>query len=165
VVSPYRISEAITDGEELWEAAKTMQLEGIMLKNKNASYEIGKRSSHWIKVKFRNTKDYHIVGYTQGEGDRIHLFGALHLIEMIDNKMVYRGKVGSGFNQENMPHMLNLLKQQGTVKKPIKDKLDDDRKSSWVKAGLVCEVEYASMTKNGTLREPVFLKLREDLFY
>ncbi len=160
----YRFSEAIDDGQELWEAAKKMGLEGIMLKNKNAPYEPGKRCSHWIKIKFRNTQDYHIIGYTDGEGDRIKLFGALHVVEMVNDKMIYRGKVGSGFNQESMQHILLLLKQQGKSKKPIKDKIDEERKSHWINPGLVCEIEYASMTKNGTLREPVFLRLREDLF-
>jgi len=161
----FRLSEAIEDGEELYEAAKAMELEGIMLKNKNAPYETGKRCSHWIKIKYRNTNDYHIVGYTEGEGDRIKLFGALHLIEMKNDEMIYRGKVGSGFNQDSMKLILPLLEKQGRSKKLIKDKLEDDRRSKWIKPGLVCEIEYASMTKNGTLREPVFLRLREDLFY
>jgi len=161
----YRLSEAIEDGEELYEAAKAMELEGIMLKNKNAPYEPGKRCSHWIKIKYRNTNDYHIIGYTEGEGDRIKLFGALHLVELQEENMIYRGKVGSGFNQGSLKHILTLLEKQGKSKKLIKDKLEDDRRSKWIKPGLVCEIEYASMTKNGTLREPVFLRLREDLFY
>lgn len=163
--SHYRQSEAVEDGLELYEAAKAMELEGVMMKLKTGKYEFGKRTNYWQKVKFRNTADYEIVGYTNGEGDRSKLFGALHLIEREGEKIIYRGKVGSGFDETKMKAILKLIIKQGEDKKIFKDKIEEARRSHWIKPGLVCEIQYASMTKNGTLREPVFIRMREDLFF
>ncbi len=49
------------------------------------------------------------------------------------------------------------------VDRPVRARPADDARTVWVEPRLVCEVQYASVTKNGTLREPVFLRLRPDL--
>ncbi len=64
-------------------------------------------------------------------------------------------------------HTLKLvfaeLKKLATIKRPIKEKPLDDSQTTWVESKLICEVEYGSLTKDGLLREPVFLRLRPDL--
>lgn len=160
---PYRMSEAITDGNALFEAAKQMQLEGIMAKDKNGKYELGQRSDNWLKVKFRSVDLCLIAGYTKGQGDRVQLFGALHVLKQEDNgELKYMGKVGTGFDSKKMKRLLELFENKITDKKQFIEKTDDDHTSVWLIPTLKCEIQYASLSSNGTYREPVFIKLIEE---
>lgn len=158
----YRLSEAVDDGKALFEAASQLGLEGIMAKERNSKYYPGKRSDHWYKIKVRNTAESFIIGYTKGKGNRDELFGALHLADKVSNGWEYRGKVGTGFNSKLMKEVFDKIKTLKETKKPIKDKVFDEKTSVWIEPEFICEVEFASMTKDGAYREPVFVRLRED---
>lgn len=158
-----RISEAIRDGKQLYEAAKTMELEGIMAKKANSPYMEGQRSNHWLKIKFRSIADCYIAGYTKGEGDRANLFGALHLLIKEEGQFKYMGKVGTGFDSTKMKMLLDKFQTLLLDKKPFKETTDDDKTSTWLQPDLLCEVQYASLSSNGTYREPVFIRLKEKL--
>jgi bifunctional non-homologous end joining protein LigD len=160
---PYRVSEAMEDGKALFEAAKKMRLEGIMAKVKDSKYLPGKRTSSWTKIKVRNTADCFIIGYTKGKGDREVLFGAMHLGEYVNDELIYRGKVGTGFDEKMMKEIFSQLKELKAVKRPVKEKPIDDNVTTWIEPKLICEIQYSSMTENGIYREPVFLRMREDL--
>jgi DNA ligase D-like protein (predicted polymerase)/DNA ligase D-like protein (predicted ligase)/DNA ligase D-like protein (predicted 3'-phosphoesterase) len=159
----YRYSEDIPNGKDLYEAAKKMDLEGIMAKDIDHAYFPGQRSRAWLKIKFRTTDDCIILGYTKGQGDRSALFGAIHLGKLEAGKMKYMGKVGTGYNVEKMKILLKrfLNTPQGT--KIVQDKIESEKDTTWLEPVLHCEIEYASLTNNGTYREPVFKKMRDDL--
>jgi len=160
----YRVSEAIEDGHGLFEAAKQLGLEGIMAKDPNGKYYPGRRSEVWTKVKVRNTVDCLILGYTTGKGDRSKLFGALQIAEYNEGEqIIYRGKVGSGFTEKLMKELMEDLRRLEVVSPPGVDRLQDPKNSTWIQPAMICEVQYASITKNGTYREPVFLRLRPDV--
>ena len=156
----YRISKHLDDGQALFEAAKNMQLEGIIAKRRNSKYAIGKRNKDWVKIKFRQTADCYIIGFTQGKGDRIALFGALHIAEINNSEIIYRGKVGTGFDELKMKRILKKLNQVEVTNTPIPDKVPDAAVTTWIHPELVCEIEYASITSNQTFREPVFVKIK-----
>jgi ATP-dependent DNA ligase len=139
-----------------------MELEGIIAKRRDSHYIPGKRTDLWVKVKHRNDITCKIIGYTEGQGDRQPYFGALHLAEADADGMVYLGKVGTGFNEKLMAEIAKKVKKLKEISKPIKEKLEDDKQSTWVEPLLLCDVQYASLTPNGTLREPVFLYLRDE---
>ena len=162
--SSYRISETVDDGKALFDAAGQLGLEGIMAKDRNSKYFPGRRSDSWYKIKVRQTTESHIIGYTKGKGNREAVFGALHLGD-IDGKgkITYRGKVGTGFNDKLMKEINKDIKKLKEVKKPIKEKVLDEKNTTWIEPKLVCEIEYASMTKDGAYREPVFVRMRPDL--
>ena len=159
----FRVSEIVEEGEELFEAAKVMGLEGIMAKEPRSSYLPGKRSSGWLKIKVRQTMECLVIGYTEGKGDRKQGFGALHLAQPNGEGLEYMGKVGGGFDDRTLKSVLEELQQLNTVKRPIRQKPPDDAKTIWIEPVLFCEVQYASLTNMGTLREPVFLRMRPDL--
>jgi len=161
--SNYRVSEIITDGKALFDAAKKIGLEGIMAKVKDSKYFPGKRSSSWFKIKVRNTADCIVIGYTKGKGDREVLFGALHLGEYVSGELIYRGKVGTGFDAAMMKEIFSRLKEMKKIKRPVKEKPIDDNVTTWIEPKLICEIQYSSMTENDIYREPVFLRMREDL--
>ncbi len=159
----YRFSQGEQDGAALFDAARQFGLEGIMAKNREGKYHPGGRTRDWLKVKFRTTAEALIIGYTEGQGDRSKYFGALHLAEQVEGELIYKGKVGTGFNSENMPEVLEKLEALKRVKKPIDDAVSEEKRSNWIEHKYYCEIQYASMTANGTFREPVFLRLRPDL--
>ena len=159
----YRVSEVLEEGKPFFEAVKQMGLEGIMAKQRNSAYVPGKRSDCWLKIKTRQTIECVIVGYTRGKGDREKSFGALHLAELRDAELKYIGKVGGGFDEDSLRTVSAELEKLTTIKRPVKEKTPDDARSVWVEPKLICEVEFGSLTPDGRLREPVFVRLRPDL--
>lgn len=158
-----RISETFDDGYALFQASKDMGLEGIMAKKKSGLYINGQRSNNWIKVKNRTEDTCYIAGYTKGEGDRSQLFGALHLLkEETSGKMTYMGKVGTGFDSKKMSMLLEAFVPYIEERKTFPEKTDDDNNSVWLKPELKCKIQYASLSSNGTYREPVFMQLLKD---
>ncbi len=104
-----------------------------------------------------------IIGYTKGKGGRESLFGALQLALREGNALRYLGKVGTGFDVNSMKETFAYLKDITHVKRPVKEKPPDDAQTVWIEPRAICEVQFASLTKDGMLREPVFLRLRPDL--
>lgn len=161
--TPYRVSEFVTEGEPLFEAAKVHELEGIMAKRGDSKYLPGKRNDLWLKIKVRQSSECIIIGYTQGKGEREKLFGALHIAEQNGDGLKYRGKVGTGFDDATMKEILKELKNLKETKKPVKEKVPDERISVWVEPSLVAEISYSKLTPDEMYREPVFIRLRPDL--
>ena len=161
--TPYRVSEVIEDGQALYQAAVSMGLEGIMTKKNQSRYLPGKRSESWIKTLIRPTVEVVIIGFTAGKGDRKDLFGALQIAEIQDGKLIYRGKVGTGFDHKTMTELSQALKKIQIKERVIPEKLMDENSSTWVKPSMVCEVEYASLTPQGRYRKPVYVRLRPDI--
>lgn len=158
-----RISEAIEDGQSLFDATKKMELEGIMAKLKDGVYNIGQRTDEWLKVKHRKVENCFIAGYTKGQGDRSNLFGALHLLRLNNQgQLQYMGKVGTGFDTSKMKQLLKQFKPLEQIAKPFDQDTDDDRNSVWLEPILKCEIKYASLASSGVYREPVFIKLLKD---
>jgi DNA ligase D-like protein (predicted ligase) len=162
--TPYRVSEVITDGEALFEAAKAHELEGIMAKKKDSKYFLGKRSDCWLKIKVRQSREVFIIGYTKGNGDRATTFGALQIAEQVGDNLAYRGKVGTGFDDKTVKEIFKILKTVNTVKKTTaQGTFVDPKITTWVEPTLVAEVSYARITPDEMFREPVFVRLRPDL--
>jgi DNA ligase D-like protein (predicted ligase)/DNA ligase D-like protein (predicted 3'-phosphoesterase) len=161
--SAYRVSGVEEDGPAFFEAVKQMGLEGIIAKQRDSTYQPGKRSDSWLKIKTRQTVECIIVGYTRGKGDRTASFGALHLARENADGLKYVGKAGTGFDEESLKAVAGELKKLKTIQRPVEEKPLDDARSVWVESKLICEVQFASWTKDGMLREPVFARLRPDL--
>jgi bifunctional non-homologous end joining protein LigD len=161
--SAYRVSEVVEEGRAFFDAVKQLGLEGIMAKQRNSTYLPGKRSEAWLKIKSRQTMECAIVGYAPGKGDRGTSFGALHLARVNGDQLEYLGKVGTGFDDHSLRTVSAELHKLKTIKRPVKEKPLDDARSMWVQPTLMCEVQFASLTKDGMLREPVFVRLRPDL--
>lgn len=161
--TPYRVSEFIEDGDSLFEAAREHNLEGIMAKVRDSKYLPGRRSENWLKVKIRNTCECVVIGYNPGTGERSQTFGGLHIAERLEGKLVYRGKVGTGFDDALLKSVSKRLKELDETAKPISNKVMDEKTSKWVTPTIVAEISYASLTPDKMFREPVFVRLRPDL--
>jgi bifunctional non-homologous end joining protein LigD len=148
-------------GVEYYRAALEKGVEGIMAKKKQSSYEPGKRSNNWLKIKQVKTCDCVIFGYTKGEGGREKTFGSLVLGLYDVSGPVFIGKVGTGFSQEEMEN-LKMFLDKYKVKETTLPGVDEEREITWLRPGVVCEVGYQSITDDKKLRIPVFKNLRQD---
>lgn len=158
---PLRFSQSFDDGEALFTAIKAQGMEGIICKRKGSKYQNNVRCIDWLKVKVRNTEDALIIGYTRGKGDRALLFGSLILAQYESEKLVYKGKVGTGFDEQKLKEILGILSKIPKCKKLISDSIDEESAAIWIEPKLWCEVQIASLTTNKTFREPVFVKMKE----
>jgi len=155
----YRISETVDDGKALFEASKQLGVEGIMAKELGSKYYSGKRSDVWIKVKVKETMDCVIIGFTKGEGERSASFGSLQLAENKEDKLVYRGRVGTGFDENSLKNLTNQFQSLLSEAKPIAEEAHEEKKTIWLAPEIICEVEYSMLTENGTLRDAVFKQI------
>ena len=141
-------------GDALFEQAITTGLEGIVSKRADSSYT-GKRSSTWLKIKAPRTGDFVIAGYTaSAEAGGI---GAIAVAEWIGDELVYRGKVGTGFDAAGMANLLERL--EALHDDQSMEGAPKDVKS--VRPILTARIQYAEITKDGLLRHAVYRGLRE----
>ncbi len=153
-----------TNGYALYQASIAAGLEGIVSKKADSIYEPGKRSPHWLKVKAVQTAEFVIGGFTTGEGHRRTGFGALLLGYWDEQtKFRYAGHVGSGFNDRTLADIRQCLDALKVPECPFSTKPDLHAPTTWVRPALVAEVQYHEWTPSGTLRAPVFLRLRDDV--
>jgi ATP-dependent DNA ligase len=142
-----------------------MEMEGIMIKDIHAKYTEGKRSDAWLKLKYRSEARCAILGYTAGEGDRSGYFGSLHIAQIVEDELLYRGRVGTGFDGKMLKAFKKFFDILPKGSKWIKDKVDEESRTTWfVDKFPVCEIQYAKMTGNNTFREPVFKKMEDNLY-
>jgi DNA ligase D-like protein (predicted ligase)/DNA ligase D-like protein (predicted 3'-phosphoesterase) len=160
--SRYRVSEMEKDGKALFKAAGEHQLEGIVAKRMDGVYQPGKRSEAWIKIKVQDTADCVIIGFTPGKGNRTDYFGGLHIAELTETGIQYRGRVGSGFDDKLMKEITQLLQKSIPVKKPVEGKVMEEKNTVWIEPTLWAEIRYSSITRDKMFREPVFVRLRPD---
>ncbi|AKG53409.1 ATP-dependent DNA ligase [Dehalogenimonas sp. WBC-2] len=151
------------DGQEIFSASVKSGFEGIIAKNKHATYRPGKRSADWLKIKAVLTDEFVIIGYTPGQGTRDGSFGALVLAQYdLNGHLVYSGNVGTGFDEALLNDLMIQLEELTTKKAPSNLQLPLPSAITWVKPELVAEIKFAERTQGGLLRAPVFLRLRED---
>src|ERR1043166_3583216 len=165
------------DANQLLVEVKRRGLEGIIGKQRNSIYEPGRRSGEWIKLKCVNEQEFVIGGYTPPQGARKH-FGAI-LVGYYENSaaagLVFAGKVGTGFTTKSLATLHKRLRTEECADCPFVDLPSKQngqwvqgitpsmmRKMHWVKPVFVCEIKFAEWTRDGKLRAPVFLGLRED---
>lgn len=157
----YRISEVVPDGKALFDATRKFGMEGIIAKKRTATYVEGKRSDAWIKVKVKDTKDCVIIGYTRAEGDRIDTFSSVHLAENVQGNWVYRGRVGTGFDETALKHLRKKFDEIVRSEKRFSFPVHDEKNTVWVEPVVICEVEFSMITSKETFRDPVFKKIIE----
>jgi bifunctional non-homologous end joining protein LigD len=148
-------------GIDLFRLAKEKGLEGIIAKRKASTYQAGRRSQDWAKIKARLQQEFVIGGFTEGKGSRKH-FGALLLGAYRNGKLHYFGHSGSGFSEKALKETLERLSPLFTTKSPFDNPPKIPEKIQWVKPRLVCEVAFAEWTDDEQMRQTTFLGLRED---
>jgi bifunctional non-homologous end joining protein LigD len=150
-------------GREFFELACKQGLEGIISKRRDSKYT-GGRGGAWLKTKCILRQEFVIGGYTDPEGARTHI-GALLVGYHDRGKLVYAGKVGTGFTQKLLVELKRQLEPLSTTACPFSPEPPrawTGPGRHWVQPKLVGEVAFSEWTADGRLRHPSFQGLRKD---
>ncbi len=149
------------EGILFFNAVREKGIEGIVAKNSQSVYRAGKRSLQWLKVKARLTQDAVIAGFTMPGGLRKH-FGALVLGVFEKDELIFIGHTGGGFTAKTLGEIRERLEPLIRESSPFRVEPKTNRAVTWVEPRLVCEVFFHGWTAQGVMRQPTFLRLRED---
>ena len=147
-------------GENLFEAMCKAGQEGIIAKRVDAPYS-GRRSRSWVKVKCTRRQEFVIVGWSKSNA-KGRPFSSLLLGQYEGDTLVYRGKVGTGFDGDSLAYMAARLGKLARKTAPLEVDRVEARGASWVTPKLVAEIAFAELTAEGRVRHGSFLGLRSD---
>jgi len=153
----------VGSGRAFFDNACKFRLEGIVSKAADSVY-VSARAKTWLKIKCGLRQEFVIGGYTGPGGSRTG-FGALLLgVYDSEGRLRFKGRVGTGFNQKMLEEMSERLKKLKVKEPPFIDPPAGAgaKDVNWVKPEMVGEVRFSEWTKEGILRQPSFLGLRED---
>jgi ATP-dependent DNA ligase len=161
---PLRFTEhRDTEGEAYYREACAQGWEGLIAKRADAPYRAG-RTKDWLKFKCESGQEFVIGGFTDPQRSRIG-FGAL-LLGYYDpgGRLVYAGKVGTGFTNQMLRSLHDRL---AAIERPSPafeagPLPHSEAGVHWVEPRLVGEVGFSEWTTAGDLRHPRFQGLRDD---
>ena len=160
-LGPLRYADHVeVEGTALHQEAISRGLEGMVAKRADSPYRAG-RSPAWVKVRGTRTADLAVVGFTAPARGRTG-FGALHLAARGPGGLAYAGRVGSGFDEAGLAGLSATLSAAVRPTPAFGGAVPSGRGHRWVEPALVAEVRFKEWTRDGQLRQPVFLRLRED---
>lgn len=164
----------LVEPAELLAAARQQRLEGIIAKRPGSRYEADRRSGAWLKCKVVAEQELIIGGFTPPKNSRQY-FGAILVGYYRAGKLIYAGKVGTGFDHALLRSLhATFLKRVRKVCPFANLPMEKTprfgegmncaamREVTWLKPELVAQVKFTEWTHDGLLRQPVFLGLRED---
>ncbi len=147
-------------GKQLFELAQKRGLEGIVGKVRTSPYR-STRSREWVKIKAKKRQEFVIGGWTEPRGSRKQ-FGSLLVGYYEGGALRYAGHVGTGYDGKLLESVMAKLKPLERKTSPFADTPKTNTPAHWVKPELVAEITFAEWTREGILRQPVFLGLRID---
>lgn len=160
-LGPLRYSDHIEQhGEALLAQVVARGMEGVVAKKANSVYK-SKRSPDWLKMKADPEADFAVCGYTPPKGSRTGL-GALHLCVWHEERWLWAGKVGTGFDDKLLAQLTAELSKKPRWK-PTFPRPEGSSDALWIEPELVVQVRYREWPEDtGALRFPVFERLRRD---
>ncbi len=153
-----------TEGVAFFEAAKAQALEGIVAKQRRSRYEVGRRSSAWLKIKARPEQELVVGGWTPGEGSAREL-GAVVVGVYEGDRLRFAGKVGSGFTGRTRTEVRAALEAIETDLPPFDPAPPPDYRGRWggdlagvrwARPELVIRAEIGGWTRDGHVRQTAF---------
>lgn len=158
---PVQVPPAHDDLGEALRVARELGLEGVVAKRLGSTYQPGRRSPDWRKLRFVSRQELVVGGLRPGRGGRRGRIGSL-LVGYHDpaGRLRYAGAVGSGLTER----MLTVLEGRLRIREegsPFADPVPHDD-AVFVDPELVVEVQFREWTPDGVLRQPSLEGLRDD---
>jgi bifunctional non-homologous end joining protein LigD len=160
--------------EKLFRIARNFRLEGLVAKRRDSTYEAGRRSGAWVKVKLTQEQEFVIGGYTPPEGSRKY-FGALLVGYHGPEGPLFAGRIGTGFSERALEELYDGLQKIRRATCPFVNLPEKGpgrwrqgitprvmKRCVWIEPVLVAQIKFTEWTSDGQLRQPVFLRLRSD---
>jgi bifunctional non-homologous end joining protein LigD len=151
-----------TSGPEFFRQCCQLGLEGVVSKRRDRPYFAG-RTDDWIKTKCLGREELVIGGFTISTAVKRGL-GALLVGYFDEGRLVYAGRVGTGFSERTLLDLRLRLEERKQAASPFEvvPARERGREVRWVRPELVADVEFTAWTDEGILRHPSFQGLRED---
>jgi len=174
-VRPVQLSPVfVLPPSQLLEEIRRQGLEGVIAKQPGSRYEPDRRSGAWVKCKILNEQEFVIGGFTAPRHSRQY-FGALLVGYYHKGKLLYAGKVGTGFDARGLQALHTKFARRKKAACPFANlpmarrprfgqgmTRSEMKKVSWLRPDLVAQIRFGEWTNDGLLRQPVFLGLRKD---
>jgi bifunctional non-homologous end joining protein LigD len=158
--SPLRLtSHRNAGGAELLAASCARGWEGLIAKRADSTYQ-PRRTTDWLKLKCSQGQEFVVGGFTEPAGSRVGL-GALLLGHYQGGALRYAGKAGTGFDRRTLLELRERLDHLAVAASPF-DGPVREADARWVRPELVAQVAFTEWTRDGMLRHPRFLGLRDD---
>ena len=157
-------SHGAGDGAAAFKAAIDAGFEGIISKRASATSRPG-RGDDWRKAKALASAEYAVVGYTPPKGSRRGIGALLLATPDPTHGWRYVGRVGSGFDDEQLRILGKRLDGKGdtTPSVHVPENDTDLRQARWLaKPAFVVEVFVRGTGGRGLLRQASFKALRPD---
>ncbi|TPM24089.1 DNA ligase D [Mesorhizobium sp. B2-3-5] len=148
-------------GEDVFDHACRLGLEGIVSKRADSPYRSGVQAS-WLKVKCVKSDTFPIVAFVEKLGAKPRRIASLYIGRREGDRLLYAGKAKSGYTLEAARRVRERLDPLITGKSPLSEHIKKP-KATWVEPVVLAEVQFSGVTDRGILREAVFKGLREDL--
>ena len=153
----------VGDGAALLELTRSQGLEGVIAKRLDCQYTPGRRSPGWVKVKNLASADVVVGGWLPGEGGRTGRVGALVVGEPdAEGRLRYAGRVGTGFTEAELSRVGTMLEPLARDASPFTG-TQPPKATRFVEPRLVARVVFTERTRTGTLRQPSYKGLRDDV--
>ncbi|MEI9852886.1 MAG: DNA ligase D [Sphingomonas sp.] len=150
----------IGSGEKLFKAMCGAGQEGIIAKRIDAPYR-GQRTRNWVKVKCTLRQEFVILGWAKSTA-KGRPFSSLLLGQREGDALVYKGKVGTGFDGDMLDELAKTMAPLAQKEAPAEVPRPEARGAQWIAPSLVAEIAFAEFTGDGHVRHGSFVTLRED---
>ena len=154
------LSHRNREGEKLFVDACRRGLEGLIAKRAESRYA-STRSTDWLKLKCSHEQELVIGGFTAPQGKRTD-FGALLVGYYEGRELRYAGKVGTGFDQRTLTDLGGRMRKLERADPPFADVHPIPKGTHWIEPELVGQFAFSEWTRDGRLRHPRYLGLRND---
>lgn len=149
--------------EQAIETSRELGLEGVVAKERDTAYELGRRSGSWLKLKHQLHQEAVVIGWRTGQGSRSRSLASLLLAIPGHGGLEYAGRVGTGFSDTQLAEIRERLEKIERKTPPAKDIPAAHRRDArWVSPKYVAEVRYSELTSERLLRHPVWRGWRDD---
>ena len=171
-VEPIRFSETLrASSAELIRAVRQQGLEGVIAKRLDSSYESGRRSGAWVKVRVNQGQELVVGGYVPA----LKNFDSILVGYYEAQKLLYAARVRNGFVPASREALFVRFRGIGRTSCPFQNlperkkgrwgeglTAEDMGKCRWLQPRLVAVIEFAEWTPANHLRHSKFIALRGD---